>query len=122
MSALFINIGNGITIKLCFLVFFIFERKGIVKYGQYKPKEKFGKGSVKELLKYTDLVLLDLKMPNEEKYLVEDKAYDGGLNQTSTPAVFSNEEICVLHLVKGKAKENIEYMYVFNFFIWMFFF
>ena len=52
---------------------------------------------------------------NEEKYLVEDKAYDGGLNQTSTPAVFSNEEICVLHLVKGKAKENIEYMYVFDF-------
>ena len=52
---------------------------------------------------------------NEEKYLVEDKAYDGGLNQTSIPAVFSNEEICVLHLVKGKAKENIEYMYVFNF-------
>ena len=52
---------------------------------------------------------------NEEKYLVEDKAYDGGLNQTSAPAVFSNEEICVLHLVKGKAKENIEYMYVFNF-------
>ena len=52
---------------------------------------------------------------NEEKYLVEDKAYDNGLNQTSTPAVFSNEEICVLHLVKGKANENIEYMYVFNF-------
>lgn len=52
---------------------------------------------------------------NEEKYLVEDKAYDSGLNQTSTPAVFSNEEICVLHLVKGKTRENIEYMCVFNF-------
>ena len=52
---------------------------------------------------------------NEEKYLVEDKAYDDGLNQTSAPAVFSNEEICVLHLVKGKTKEDIEYMYVFNF-------
>ena len=52
---------------------------------------------------------------SEEKYLVKDKAYDGGLYQTSTPAVFSNEEICVLHLVKGKIKENIEYMYVFNF-------
>lgn len=52
---------------------------------------------------------------NEEKYLVEDKAYDSGLNQTSTPAVFSNEKICILHLIKGKARENIEYMYVFNF-------
>ena len=52
---------------------------------------------------------------NVEKYLVEDKAYDSGLNQTSTPAVFSNEKICVLHLIKGKTSENIEYMYVFNF-------
>ena len=52
---------------------------------------------------------------SEEKYLVKDKAYDSGLNQTSTPAVFSNEEICVFHLVKGKTKENIEYMYIFNF-------
>ena len=52
---------------------------------------------------------------SEEKHLVEDKAYDSGLNQTSTPAVFSNEELCVLHLVKGKTRENIEYMYVFNF-------
>ena len=52
---------------------------------------------------------------NEEKYLVEDKAYDSGLNQTSTPAVFSNEEICVLHLRKGKMREDIEYMYIFNF-------
>lgn len=51
----------------------------------------------------------------EEKHLVEDKAYDSGLNQTSTPAVFSNEKICVLHLVKGKTNKNIEYMYVFNF-------
>lgn len=38
---------------LCFIVFFVFERKGIVKYGQYKPKEKFGKGSVKELIKHS---------------------------------------------------------------------
>lgn len=52
---------------------------------------------------------------NEEKYLVEDKAYDNGLNQASTPAVFSNEELCVFHLVKGKTSENIEHMYVFNF-------
>ena len=52
---------------------------------------------------------------SKEKHLVEDKAYDGGLNQTSTPAVFSNEEICVLHLVKGKTKKDIEYMYVFDF-------
>lgn len=51
---------------------------------------------------------------NTEKYLVEDKAYDSGLNQTSTPAVFANEEMCILHLIKGKTK-NIEYMYVFNF-------
>ncbi|MBE6892280.1 MAG: MFS transporter [Ruminococcaceae bacterium] len=37
---------------ICFVTFLIFERKGIVKYGQYKPKEKFGMGSVKELLKH----------------------------------------------------------------------
>ncbi len=52
---------------------------------------------------------------NTEKHLVEDKAYDGGLNQTSTPAVFGNGEMCVFHLIKGKSKENIEYMYVFDF-------
>ena len=52
---------------------------------------------------------------NEENYLVEDKAYDSGFTQLSTPAVFSNEEMCVLHLVKGLEDENIEYMYVFNF-------
>ena len=56
----------------------------------------------------------DMKI-QAETYLVEDKAYDSGLNQLSTPAVFANEEMCVLHLVKGKATENIEYMYVFDF-------
>ena len=40
---------------ICFTTFLIFERKGIVKYGQYKPKQKFGMGSIKELLKYNIL-------------------------------------------------------------------
>ncbi len=40
---------------ICFVTFLIFERKGIVKYGQYKPKQKFGVESVKELLKYNIL-------------------------------------------------------------------
>ena len=34
-----------------FIFFTAFERKGIVKYGQYKPKEK-GTGNIKVLLKY----------------------------------------------------------------------
>lgn len=56
----------------------------------------------------------DMKTQSET-YLVEDKAYDTGLSQLSTPAVFANEEMCVLHLVKGKTAENIENMYVFDF-------
>ena len=56
----------------------------------------------------------DLKT-DAETYLVEDKAYDGGMNQQSSPCVFANETMCVFHLVKGGLSENKEYMYVFDF-------
>lgn len=56
----------------------------------------------------------DIKMQTET-YLVEDKAYDAGLTQYSTPAVLANENMCVLHLVKGKTNGYVEYMYVFDF-------
>lgn len=58
---------------------------------------------------------------DKETYLVEDKAYDSGISQLSTPAVFFNEEMCIFHLVKGKTNENIEYMYVYDFSIDEFF-
>ena len=56
----------------------------------------------------------DLKT-DAERYLVEDKAYDSGMNQQSSPCVFSNETMCVFHLVKGELSKDKEYMYVFDF-------
>lgn len=41
-----------------FVCFIIFEKKGLVKYGQYKPKEK-GKANLKVLLKY-DIIKFSL--------------------------------------------------------------
>ena len=56
----------------------------------------------------------DLKT-DAETYLVEDKAYDGGMSQQSSPCVFSNETMCIFHLVKGGLSKDKEYMYVFDF-------
>lgn len=56
----------------------------------------------------------DLKT-DAERYLVEDKAYDSGMSQQSSPFVFSNETMCVFHLVKGELSKDKEYMYVFDF-------
>ena len=50
-----------------------------------------------------------------ETYLIDDKAYDGGLQQQSSPSVFFDEKICVFHLVKAKFHRDVEYMYVFDF-------
>lgn len=36
---------------ICFLVFSLMERKGVVKYGQFKPKEKGAAGNIKLLIK-----------------------------------------------------------------------
>lgn len=49
-----------------------------------------------------------------EIYLIEDKAYDAGLSQLSSTGVYSNSEFCVIHMRKGEAKENVDYMYVYN--------
>ena len=51
----------------------------------------------------------------EETYLVEDKAYDGGTSSWSTPVIYFNEEMCLLHLVKGELKGDKEYTYIFDF-------
>lgn len=52
---------------------------------------------------------------SDETYLIEDKAYDAGLQQQSTPSVLFDEKICVFHLVKAKIDRDVEYMYVFDF-------
>ena len=47
-------VGSGVmfvTSVVGFLLFSVFERRGIVKYGAYKPKEK-GSGNIKVLLKH----------------------------------------------------------------------
>ncbi|MBQ6809435.1 MAG: MFS transporter [Clostridia bacterium] len=44
---------------VCFVTFLIYEKKGIVKYGQYKPKEKFNVESLKVLLKH-DIIRFSL--------------------------------------------------------------
>lgn len=36
---------------MCYLVFAVMERKGIVKYGQFKPREKGAAGNIKLLIK-----------------------------------------------------------------------
>ena len=46
---------------------------------------------------------------------MEDKAYDSGIIQQSSPSVFSNETMCVFHLVKRVHSKDNEYMYVFDF-------
>lgn len=51
----------------------------------------------------------------EETYLVEDKAYDGGTSSWSTPVIYFNEQMCLLHLVKGELKGDKEYTYIFDF-------
>ena len=50
-------------------------------------------------------------------FLVEDKAYDSGLSQLSLGSVFYNENICVIHLIKGEINidDDVEYMYLFDF-------
>ena len=45
------SVALFVTATACFLVFLVLERKGIVKYGQYKTEKKQG-GSVKVLMKH----------------------------------------------------------------------
>ena len=50
-SVFFVSTGVLVAMAACVFTFFsVFERKGIVKYGQYKPKEK-GAGNIKVLFK-----------------------------------------------------------------------
>ena len=55
----------------------------------------------------------DLKSQSE-MYLIEDKAYDAGFSRLSSSGVYFNSEFCIIHMTKGKTKENVNYMYVYN--------
>ena len=55
----------------------------------------------------------DLKA-QAETYLIEDQAYDAGLSQLSSSGVYFNSEFCIIHMTKGKTKDNVNYMYVYN--------
>ena len=55
----------------------------------------------------------DLKSQSEI-YLIEDKAYDAGFSQLSSSGVYFNSEFCIIHMTKGKTKDNVNYMYVYN--------
>ncbi len=57
--------------------------------------------------------LYDLKNKTEV-YLVDDKAYDSGLTQYSTSGVYSNSEICVIHMIKGMSTKDVCYVYVYS--------
>ena len=48
-------------------------------------------------------------------YLVDDKAYDSGLQQHSWGQVLSNDEHCIIHLNKVNGNDDNEYMYVYDF-------
>ena len=48
----------------------------------------------------------------EEVFLGEDRAYDKGMKNHSSPVIYYNGELCVLHLVKEYNKECI---YIYNF-------
>ena len=48
----------------------------------------------------------------EEVFLGEDRAYDRGITNYSSPTIHFNSELCVLHLVKDHNKECI---YIYNF-------
>ena len=50
-----------------------------------------------------------------ETYLVEDKAFDSGITNYATPYVYFNDDMCILHLIKNKQKEDKVFYYVFNF-------
>ena len=49
----------------------------------------------------------------EETYLVEDKAYDKGMSQRSSSGVFSNEEMCIIHMVHDDG-DDTHYMCVYE--------
>ena len=57
----------------------------------------------------------DLKA-QAETYLIEDQAYDAGLSQLSSSGVYSDSEICVLHMSKRTMSGggDVDYMYVYN--------
>ena len=50
-----------------------------------------------------------------ETYLVDDKAFDSGMTNWATPYVYFNDDMCLLHLIKDKSKEDKIFYYVFNF-------
>ena len=50
----------------------------------------------------------------EETYLTDDKAYDAGLTQHSTSGVYSNSDICVMHMTKSIWDNETDYMYVYD--------
>ena len=56
----------------------------------------------------------DLKT-DTEIYLIEDKAFDSGITNYATPYVYFNDDMCILHLIKDKQKEDKVFYYVFNF-------
>jgi predicted MFS family arabinose efflux permease len=45
-------IALGLMAAVCFVVFGVFEKKGLIQYGQYQRKTEKGKGSVKVLLEH----------------------------------------------------------------------
>lgn len=48
----------------------------------------------------------------QETYLIDDKAYDSGLNQLSTAGVYLNSEICVIHI--HMMSKDTDYLYVYD--------
>lgn len=56
----------------------------------------------------------DLKSQTET-YLVDDKGYDAGFTQLSDSGVYFNSELCIIHITKRDLfRENVDYMYVYN--------
>ncbi len=50
----------------------------------------------------------------EETYLVEDKAYDSGLTQSSTTGVYFNSKLCIIHMTHGTISEDKDYLYIYD--------
>ena len=46
----------------------------------------------------------------QETYLIDDKAYDSGLNQLSTAGVYFNSEFCIIHMMS----KDTDYMYAYD--------